>query len=378
MSSSEHSDSDDDIPDGKVCQQLCEEFAAITQTDTACAQFYLQDRSWNLERSVNDFFEDRKNKGAVRVSGEDNRADVVLVVDGSRPSLAAAATAIFAEAATSGSNGPRAPEVLPESPNVLKLISWNTDGIDDKNLVLRAKATWHFSKRWYLRRPRLYQSLLPGFKCIVGNSIEYFTVTLIRKATVVYDSHVIYPFSNTCMGRHVAYVKASFKGYPITLMNTHLESTAEFSEQRKVQLFKCFKKCLKEPEDRTVIFGGDLQLARHSAPRALGYQGGLPVLAAPGSLPYGAAQLVEDLGGLPQGMRDLWETCGQRKEARYTWDMTRNDNVTWNGRFKPRCRFDRPAVMKPAFFGLVGLERLKPHRCFPSDHWGLLCHFKLT
>lgn len=368
MSSSEHSDSDDDIPDGKVCQQLCEEFAAITQTDTACAQFYLQDRSWNLERSVNDFFEDRKNKGAVRVSGEDNRADVVLVVDGSRPSLAAAATAIFAEAATSGSNGPRAPEGLPESPNILRLISWNTDGIDDKNLVLRAKAVCStiesagidvaFLQEVVPETARLYQSLLPGFKCIVGNSIEYFTVTLIRKATVVYDSHVIYPFSNTCMGRHVAYVKASFKGYPITLMNTHLESTAEFSEQRKVQLFKCFKKCLKEPEDRTVIFGGDLNL-RDSE--------------------------VEDLGGLPQGMRDLWETCGQRKEARYTWDMTRNDNVTWNGRFKPRCRFDRvyiraakPAVMKPAFFGLVGLERLKPHRCFPSDHWGLLCHFKLT
>ncbi|KAK8774853.1 hypothetical protein V5799_010614, partial [Amblyomma americanum] len=134
------SDTDDDIPDGKVCQQLCEEFAAITQTDTACAQFYLQDRSWNLERSINDFFEDRKNKGAVRVSGDDNRADVVLVVDGSRPSLAAAATAIFAEAATSSSNGSRSAAATQGHPNALKLITWNTDGIDEKNLVLRAKA----------------------------------------------------------------------------------------------------------------------------------------------------------------------------------------------------------------------------------------------
>lgn len=50
MSSS--SDTDDDIPEAKVCQQLVEEFASITQTDTACAQFYLQDRSWNLQVSA--------------------------------------------------------------------------------------------------------------------------------------------------------------------------------------------------------------------------------------------------------------------------------------------------------------------------------------
>lgn len=361
------SDTDDDIPDGKVCQQLCEEFAAITQTDTACAQFYLQDRSWNLERSVNDFFEDRKNKGAVRVSGDDNRADVVLVVDGSRPSLAAAATAIFAEAATSNRNGPRATDVSEGQPNTLKLISWNTDGIDDKNLVLRAKAVCStiesagidivFLQEVVPASAEIFETLLPGYKCILGNTIEYFTVTLLRKATVDYESHVVYPFSNTAMGRNVTYVKASFRGFPITLMNTHLESTADFAEQRTVQFFKCLKKCVKEPAERTVIFGGDLNL-RDSE--------------------------VEDIGGLPQGVKDVWESCGQRKEVRYTWDMTRNDNVTWNGRFKPRCRFDRvyiraakPATMKPAFFGMVGLERLKPHRCFPSDHWGLLCHFKL-
>lgn len=361
------SDTDDDIPDGKVCQELCEEFAVITQTDTACAQFYLQDRSWNLERSINDFFEDRKNKGAVRVSGDDNRADVVLVVDGSRPSLAAAATAIFAEAATSSSNGSRSTAATQGHPNALKLITWNTDGIDEKNLVLRARAICStiesnsidvvFLQEVVPASADLFQTLLPGYKCILGNTIEYFTVTLLRETTVDYECHVIYPFSNTAMGRNVTYVKASFRGYPITLMNTHLESTADFSEPRKVQLYKCFRKCLKEPAERTVIFGGDLNLRDTE---------------------------VNDMGGLPEGLKDIWESCGQRKEVRYTWDMIRNDNVTWNGRFKPRCRFDRvymrgakPATMVPAFFGLVGLERLKPHRCFPSDHWGLLCHFKL-
>ncbi|CAN7989444.1 unnamed protein product [Ixodes hexagonus] len=359
------SDTDDDIPDGKVCQQLCEDFAAITQTDTACAQFYLQDRSWNLERSVNDFFEDRNNKGALRV-GTDNRADVVLVVDGSRPSLAAAATAIFAEAATSCMSG--APPSVGQDPGTLKFITWNIDGIDDKNLLLRTKAVCSiiessgidivFLQEVVPTSVKILEKSLPGYKLLVGNSVEYFTATLLRKNRVKYESHEVYPFSNTAMGRNVTYIKASFSDKPLTLMNTHLESTAEFAEARKVQLKRCIRKGIKEPAERSVIFAGDLNL-RDSE--------------------------LDDLGGLPHNFEDVWESCGQRKEARYTWDMTRNDNVTWNGRFKPRCRFDRvyfkrsqPTSLKPVFFGLIGLERLKPHRCFPSDHWGIICCFKVA
>lgn len=54
MSSSESSDSesDADIPEVSVCKRLCEEFAEITNTDTACAQFYLQDRKWDLDVSM--------------------------------------------------------------------------------------------------------------------------------------------------------------------------------------------------------------------------------------------------------------------------------------------------------------------------------------
>jgi tyrosyl-DNA phosphodiesterase 2 len=47
MSQSE--DVDSDIPDRETCQKLTEQFAEITGTDEACAQFYLQDRKWDLE-----------------------------------------------------------------------------------------------------------------------------------------------------------------------------------------------------------------------------------------------------------------------------------------------------------------------------------------
>ena len=42
------------------------------------------------------------------------------------------------------------------------------------------------------------------------------------------------------------------------------------------------------------------------------------------------------MGGLPEGIYDLWEATGKRPECRYTWDMTRNDNLAWQAKFKPR------------------------------------------
>jgi hypothetical protein len=47
MSQSDGSDSG--IPDRDTCQKLTEQFAEVTGTDEACAQFYLQDRKWDLE-----------------------------------------------------------------------------------------------------------------------------------------------------------------------------------------------------------------------------------------------------------------------------------------------------------------------------------------
>ena len=48
--------------------------------------------------------------------------------------------------------------------------------------------------------------------------------------------------------------------------------------------------------------------------------------------------------GLPRGARDVWEELGSRAEARYTWDLTRNTNLEWAGKWKPRCRL---VVVRP-------------------------------
>ena len=31
---------------------------------------------------------------------------------------------------------------------------------------------------------------------------------------------------------------------------------------------------------------------------------------------------------------DVWEATGERKECKFTWDLTRNTNLTWNQKFK--------------------------------------------
>ena len=81
---------------------------------------------------------------------------------------------------------------------------------------------------------------------------------------------------------------------------------------------------------------------------------------------------------------DLWEFTGKRPEAKFTWDLKRNDNLQWEHQFRPQCRFDRlymrpdiKADLKPVYFELVGIERIKSCRRFPSDHWGVLAHFDI-
>lgn len=56
-------DSNDSIPSnlsfeftGENCQKRVDEFVAITETNDALAQMYLQDRKWNVARSVDDYF----------------------------------------------------------------------------------------------------------------------------------------------------------------------------------------------------------------------------------------------------------------------------------------------------------------------------------
>jgi hypothetical protein len=62
------------------------------------------------------------------------------------------------------------------------------------------------------------------------------------------------------MQRNLLVTKAFIGQAKLALLNTHLESTAEFTEARKIQLQTCFIESTKFAPDYNVIFGGDLNL----------------------------------------------------------------------------------------------------------------------
>ncbi|KAK4289355.1 hypothetical protein Pmani_037668 [Petrolisthes manimaculis] len=335
-----------DIPDVATCQKLVEEFAAITSTDEACAQFYLQDRKWNLEHSVNAFFE--ASSGGVKVLTDGEEPELVVTFDSKMVSSL------------------KAGKVTQEAPKTFRFITWNIDGLDNLNLKKRTKAVAKViesekadivllqevvpSTLSYL------QDLLPQFVFIVGDTMEYFTATLLRRTTTHYDDHTIIPFDNTTMGRNLLSVQAHIGDLKLHLMNTHLESTAEFSKQRREQLKIGFNRITSTPSGVSGIFAGDLNLRDKE-------------LAAE---------------GLPAGIFDMWEACGRRQECKFTWDTARNTNKQFPGSFKPRLRFDRvylrpsnPPTLNAEHFGLVGIQRVTGTQSFPSDHWGIIIHFKV-
>ena len=65
--------------------------------------------------------------------------------------------------------------------------------------------------------------------------------------------------------------------------------------------------------------------------------------------------------------------------------VQRNSNKEVEGKWKPRCRFDR-IYIRPSEtenlvadqFGLIGLERVEGTQSFPSDHWGIKLGLKLS
>ncbi len=342
--------SDDDSLDPSEYQKRIDSFLAVAKgSNEAEAQMILQECDWKLDPALCKYFtQEAKDLGM----------DVVFST---------------------------------KAPDTLTLLSWNIDGLEKKNLSARidavcnlienAKPTIVFlqevvsetvvvireklSRYVMLSKPSMrplptsdltayvhifrYQCLCPK----EGN--DYFTATLLRRGSIYLDSFESIDFPTSKMGRDLLIVECHVGKTKLRLLNTHLESTADHASERLNQLTKAFRKVAKASDEETVIFGGDLNLRDTE---------------------------LSSLGGPPTGVADLWQEGGSRKECKFTWDMTRNTNIEFPGRFKPRCRFDRlylrdstPRRVKLVNFGLFGLEKVPGTQTFPSDHWGILTSF---
>ena len=63
-----------------------------------------------------------------------------------------------------------------------------------------------------------------------------------------------------CPNFSVLIFQCKIKGEKFYLMTSHLESTKEHAKERTNQLEKAFGHMFKADPDRTVVFGGDLNL----------------------------------------------------------------------------------------------------------------------
>lgn len=341
---------DEDVPDVATCQRLVEEFASVTGTDEALAQFYLQDRKWDLERSVNAYFETKNGGGGIRVIKDGEEPELLVTFDSKMVSL------------LESSSG----RVSTDAPESFKLITWNLDGLDSKHLKKRTKAVANIIES---EKPDIVflqelvpitfsylENALPQYVFVAGGTDNYFCATALLRTTVYFDGHTILNFKGTRMGRNLLCVEAHIGDIKLNLLNTHLESTAEFAEERMEQLKVAFKYLTAKKMSRTTsILAGDLNIRDKEVIQV----------------------------GIPSGVFDLWEACGRRPEVRYTWDTMRNTNKEIGGRYKPRMRFDRvymcqpsDPIVTPKHFGLVGIQKVAGLQSFPSDHWGIVTYYE--
>lgn len=355
------------------CQALIDNFIAVTDTNEPQAMQFLQQRNWNLEAALDDFFT-QSNQVSKNRKSKSKASKVVNVVE-----LSSSDDEV--EKGSPEKKVKHDGDVLPASSSETKsvsgrsdliLITWNIDGISDKNLVLRTEAVCKIIQD--IKADIVFlQEVIPDSEKIIRNKLDkdyaikdariwksfpaqYYTLNLVKKNSYVkiIESEVI-DYKLSVMTRNMNISHVSINGVTAHFVNTHLESTKDYSSHRIEQMSQIHEWCQTIPREEPVVIAGDLNMRDKE---------------------------LEDAGGLPRDWIDVWESTGKKKECQYTWDMTRNDNLQMNSRWKPRCRFDRvlvrdskPSKLMPVSFNLIGIERLKPHVCFPSDHWGIMSLF---
>uniref|UniRef100_A0A8C9X645 Tyrosyl-DNA phosphodiesterase 2 n=1 Tax=Sander lucioperca TaxID=283035 RepID=A0A8C9X645_SANLU len=304
--------------------RLCDEFAAVTGTDSAVAQCYLAENEWEMERALNSFFE----------------ADLEKVFEED-----------FPESETRPKTKKQKVEEKPPG-----------DCID---LTADSPASTSCVYTLYTPDVVFLQELIPpyvqylkkravSYLLIEGGEDGYFTGMMLKKSRVKFVESEIVTYPTTQMMRNLLVAQVTFKGQKLCLMTSHLESCKGQAVERMKQLRVVMQRMKDAPDDVTVLFGGDTNLRDTEVAKV----------------------------GLPFSVCDVWERLGKQEHCRYTWDTKANNNKTVP--YVSRCRFDRvylrPATkdgvqhLAPDHMALVGLEKLDCGR-FTSDHWGIYCSF---
>ena len=252
---------------------------------------------------------------------------------------------------------------------MLKLLTWNIDGLDDRDGHKRTLAVCE--KVQEMQPDILFiQEVIPQSWNTLTSHLKnyehfckdnafysyYFHIISVHKDILKLIGDIkITDFPGSEMGRHLLSCQVQFGKIPIYLLSSHLESILEEAPERKCQLNEVFSQMSALREKGAIcIFGGDLNV-RDDEVRSV---------------------------GVPDGIIDVWEACGSPEAHRYTWDSKTNDNFPWKSPDEPQVRLDRlylcPAdeeKIRPQSFTLIGTDRIPSIGRFPSDHYGIYVEF---
>lgn len=257
--------------------------------------------------------------------------------------------------------------------NVLRLLSWNIDGLDENN---KTERTEEVCRVILLKRPHVVflQEVVDDTKPILTEKLgrvyslhvhpsppaHYYPAILVQKNVDVLESEKLdsIEFPQSTMGRHLLILNVKFQHISFSLFTSHLESMKNYGAERKRQLKVCFSEMLKRTQEGKIcLFGGDLNVRDKEVAEVC----------------------------IPDGIADVWQACGGSESEKFTWDSTINDNL--NLSFKVKLRLDRLYIspflkkdtdpVRPVKFELVGQDRLAHCQRFPSDHWGMWAEFSI-
>ena len=155
-----------------------------------------------------------------------------------------------------------------QAPTQLTFVTWNIDGLDQKNLKRRTRAVIEtlnnvgadivFLQEVIPETFSYLESKLTNYDCYAAKQENYFVATLLRRGRVYYDKHKVIDYPTTRMYRHLLAVRAHCGNVVMDLLNTHLESTTEHAQERMKQLEQCLDIMNRRPSNSTVIFAGKL------------------------------------------------------------------------------------------------------------------------
>ncbi|MES1905134.1 MAG: Tyrosyl-DNA phosphodiesterase 2 [Paramarteilia canceri] len=321
----------------KNYSKLSEDFVQKTATDSACAMYFLQKNDWEIEEAISDF----KN------------SNIFQSKKISKPS----------------------PNLEKDFEKDFSILTWNIDGLDERSQKSRFSAVLleiESLKPTVIHLQEVTETFLELFRSSnlallylvvepeICDRTTYFVCTLYSKDIELITIQYIC-YEKSVMGRGMLICNFQLNNeINLLSLNTHLESTSQYSGERIAQLAKAIKNISSVSFSNVdmAFIAGDLNLREK--------------------------EVVQNKN-LFLDLNDSWVESGKDASTQFTWDTKLNHNSMLNNKsFKIRMRMDRiyfkirdKSQIVQKSFNLCGKIFLKASQLFPSDHFGIFSVFKI-